>query len=119
VRLSSDSTCADVLREVQRAAEKARAFEGGARPSDVWFSSRAADCPIAPDLGVELVERDGRLEGFIHYWTARYAQADVARLARHLGTALDQLRRAPAAHLSNLCLLDEDEWRRCVVEWNE
>lgn len=109
VRFSADPTLADVLGEIRTAT--AAAPGNPHRDSDNGL--------VQPDIGVELVERDGRLEGSIRYLTARYERADIERVARDLHRLVEQLESTPDERLSNLSLLDEAQWHQTVVAWND
>jgi len=94
---------------------------GGPRTvAGATFSFATFDSGDTPsDLDIQLYERDGGLEGFIRYRTARLDGGDIERMAQHLPALLTQLGNQPGERLSNLSLLDDDEWRQVVVDWND
>jgi amino acid adenylation domain-containing protein len=65
---------------------------------------------IIPDAGLDIeVAYDSRV----------YDPETVARLAAHLGTLLEGVARNPGRRLSDLPLLDEEERRLTLVDWNQ
>ncbi|TDV49928.1 non-ribosomal peptide synthetase [Actinophytocola oryzae] len=71
------------------------------------------------DLNMTLRETaEGALTGYVDYPVALFERATVERLVGHFRTLLAQLAERPAAPLSEVSLLGEDERFRMVVEWN-
>ncbi|WP_299541541.1 non-ribosomal peptide synthetase [uncultured Streptomyces sp.] len=72
------------------------------------------------DLSLMMSEGpDGGLSGALEYRTDLFERETVARLAGHLGILLETVAGSPAARLSQLCMLTEQERRTTLVEWND
>ena len=71
------------------------------------------------DLTLLLSERDDALVGWLEYATDLYDRSSAERLARHFGNLLEAIVADPRAPIGALELLDDDERRQLVVEWND
>ncbi len=71
------------------------------------------------DLTLLLSERDDVLVGWLEYATDLYDRSSAERFARHFGNLLEAIVADPRAPIGGLELLDDDERRQLVVEWND
>jgi amino acid adenylation domain-containing protein len=71
------------------------------------------------DLTLLLSERDDVVVGWLEYATDLYDRSSAERLARHFTNLLEAIVADPRAPIRALELLDDDERRQLVVEWNE
>ncbi|HET7460810.1 MAG TPA: amino acid adenylation domain-containing protein [Longimicrobium sp.] len=70
------------------------------------------------DLTIDAVEVGDGVELIALHDTGLYDSAAVRRLLGHLKRVLEQLARAPHTRLADLELLDDDERRTVLYEWN-
>ncbi|HEX2211054.1 MAG TPA: condensation domain-containing protein, partial [Longimicrobium sp.] len=70
------------------------------------------------DLTLALVEGAKGVEGALIYSTDLFDAATVERMAAHLSRVLEQVAADPELRLSAIELVDEDERRMLVDEWN-
>jgi amino acid adenylation domain-containing protein/non-ribosomal peptide synthase protein (TIGR01720 family) len=71
------------------------------------------------DLGISMMEADGRLLCSCGFSTDIFDRGTIERLAGHLNALLTGVVAAPKARLSELPLLAEVERRKILVEWND
>jgi amino acid adenylation domain-containing protein len=70
------------------------------------------------DLTLMFAEVDGRLEASMQYNTDLFYETTIVRMARHFQTLIENLVKAPEAHLSTIPLMAEWEQRELLAEWN-
>ncbi len=70
------------------------------------------------DLTMSLVEGEQQLSGALEYNTDLFNASTITRMLKHFETLLEDLVADPDQRLSELTLLDNDEERRLLVEWN-
>jgi amino acid adenylation domain-containing protein len=70
------------------------------------------------DLTVELVEAPEGLHGMVEYNADLFEHETIERLMRHYTKLLEAIAADPDERLSSLALLDEDERRRLLFDWN-
>ncbi len=70
------------------------------------------------DLSLDLVEANGKLDGWLEYRTDLFEAETIDRLTGHLLTLLTAVVADPNRRLSALPLLTPAERRQLVVEWN-
>ena len=70
------------------------------------------------DLTLSMTETEQGLHCDLEYSTDLFEQAFVTRLLDHFQTFLEGIVQDPQAHLSDLPLLDEEESKQQLVEWN-
>ncbi|HKN84017.1 MAG TPA: amino acid adenylation domain-containing protein, partial [Pyrinomonadaceae bacterium] len=78
------------------------------------FDSRTAKFDLILTVG----EMDGRLSGQLEYSTDLFDAATVRRMARHLEHLFEAAVSNPDEQVSRLPLLNEDERRQILFEWN-
>jgi amino acid adenylation domain-containing protein len=88
-------------------------MKGVAAESSAWGDERAKF-----DLTLMMAERDGRVAGSLLYRTGLFASATMERFVEQLRRMLEQVAEDPDRRLSDVELLDGDERRRIVEEWN-
>ncbi|QSQ25697.1 LLM class flavin-dependent oxidoreductase [Pyxidicoccus parkwayensis] len=71
------------------------------------------------DLQLALVETPEGLEGALEYRTDLFTADTVARLARHFQALLRGVAAAPELPVTDVPLLDEEERRTLLVDWND
>ncbi|NTX08406.1 MupA/Atu3671 family FMN-dependent luciferase-like monooxygenase [Myxococcus sp. CA040A] len=71
------------------------------------------------DLQLSLAETPDGLTGALEYRTDLFSSATVARLARHLETLLRAAVDSSETRVEDLPLLDAEETRRLLVDWND
>ena len=94
----------------------------GPRPAlaDLHISPLEVDPGTARfDLSLDLHETATGLEGWFEYSTDVFDAATIARMSDHLKVMLDGIVANPALCLSHLPLLQADERRRLLVDWNQ
>ncbi|CAL9516030.1 Linear gramicidin synthase subunit D [Streptomyces sp. enrichment culture] len=62
---------------------------------------------------------EGALDGVLEYATSLFERTTVERMARHFLTLLDRVAREPGRPLGAVELLDAEEHRRLVADWND
>jgi len=70
------------------------------------------------DLNLAVVEHPGGLRAILGYNTDLFDRGTIQRLLRHLRRVLEQVADDPAVPLSGLRLLDAEERRNVLEEWN-
>ncbi|HEV2756773.1 MAG TPA: AMP-binding protein, partial [Actinomycetota bacterium] len=78
-----------------------------------------ADATAKFDLTLELVESDDAVGGRIEYNADLFEPDTIARMAGHLANLLKAIAATPEAPLSQLDMLDDDERRLVLVDWND
>jgi amino acid adenylation domain-containing protein len=71
------------------------------------------------DLALDLFQSGDQIRGPLEYSTDLFDAATGARLARHFQTLLEAVALDPDTTLSDLPLLDEQECRTILVDWND
>jgi natural product biosynthesis luciferase-like monooxygenase protein len=71
------------------------------------------------ELELIMVEAEGTLSGALRYNTDLFDHATVARMAGHFQTLLESIIAKPEQRLADLSLLNDDERRQLLVEWND
>ncbi|WP_081011898.1 non-ribosomal peptide synthetase [Burkholderia multivorans] len=71
------------------------------------------------DMSLFVSEADGGLNCFFEYNTDLFDAATVEQMGRHLCNLIDALVADPHAPVGTLDLLEADERRRLLVEWND
>ncbi|HEX6371120.1 MAG TPA: non-ribosomal peptide synthase/polyketide synthase [Longimicrobium sp.] len=71
------------------------------------------------DLTLSLLEGPDGVEGVLIYGTDLFDPSTAERMAGHLARVLEQVAADPGARLSSLQLVDDDERRMLVEEWNQ
>ena len=71
------------------------------------------------DLTLSLEETGEGLKGLLEYNLDIFGEAAIGRLVSHFRNLLEAVADDPARRLSELRLLDDDERRQLVVEWND
>ncbi|MGH8583366.1 MAG: amino acid adenylation domain-containing protein [Gammaproteobacteria bacterium] len=71
------------------------------------------------DLFLSLTESGGTLEGEIEYSADLFAVESIQGLARHFRTLLAAIVAEPHARLAELPLLDAQERKRVLLDWND
>ena len=71
------------------------------------------------DLSLTMGEGPDGLAINAEYSTALFDDGTIARMMRHFQTVLEGALAGPGRRLSELPLLDEEERRRMLVEWND
>jgi amino acid adenylation domain-containing protein/non-ribosomal peptide synthase protein (TIGR01720 family) len=93
-------------------------------------SLTGADDATAPDLGAGFVEKtnypltllvrsDTELSLQLSFDCQRFDESAIERTLRHLLTLIESMTSRPDARLSELELIDADERRQLVEEWND
>jgi amino acid adenylation domain-containing protein/non-ribosomal peptide synthase protein (TIGR01720 family) len=87
-----------------------------------------ADSPVATididlgtaafDLSLDMWEANGSLQGRVEYSTDLFDSSTIHRLVSHFRILLQRMCGSPERPLSEMHLLDEQELRRVVYEWN-
>ncbi|WNM31447.1 amino acid adenylation domain-containing protein [Streptomyces sp. Li-HN-5-11] len=101
--------------------ERSGAESGGRTGADAAVDVRAAKFDLELDF-VELFDEDGAPAGLRGSLTASvdlFEREAAARLATRFGRALELLAAKPQTRVSSLDLLDADERRSLLVEWND
>ncbi|HEU0076442.1 MAG TPA: amino acid adenylation domain-containing protein, partial [Longimicrobiaceae bacterium] len=85
---------------------------------------RAAGIPVRTqsarfDLSLGFVERDGGLAGWMEYDAGLFDAETVRLMGDHLAVLLERAAADPAAPLSALGAVSEEERRRLLGEWND
>jgi amino acid adenylation domain-containing protein/non-ribosomal peptide synthase protein (TIGR01720 family) len=70
------------------------------------------------DLSLDIWETNGSLQGRIEYSTDLFDHATVHRFVTHFRTLLDRLCNEPEHPLSGMNLLEDQELRRVLYQWN-
>ncbi|MFF0221631.1 amino acid adenylation domain-containing protein [Streptomyces sp. NPDC004629] len=70
------------------------------------------------DLTFEFTERAGALDVMVEYDTALFDESTIARAAGHLRTLASAMAAGPERPVGDLPLLDEDERRLVLADWN-
>ncbi|MBA2674104.1 non-ribosomal peptide synthetase, partial [Ramlibacter sp.] len=70
------------------------------------------------DLVLTVTQEQGALAGKLEYDSDLFEPASIAQLVRHFVRLLEQAVARPEARVMQLPLLDTDEQRQVVVEWN-
>ncbi|HYH81285.1 MAG TPA: amino acid adenylation domain-containing protein, partial [Longimicrobium sp.] len=70
------------------------------------------------DLNLAVAASAAGLRGMLAYRTDLFDAATIRRMVEHLGRVLRQVADDPGVRLSGLSLVDEDERRMLVEEWN-
>ncbi|MDE5452933.1 amino acid adenylation domain-containing protein [Bradyrhizobium sp. CSA112] len=79
-----------------------------------------ADPGIArSDLLLELIDEDGRLNGWLEYSTELFEAGTIKRMAAHFRTLLESIVANPDQRISRLPLLPVAERKQVVVDWNQ
>jgi amino acid adenylation domain-containing protein len=114
VSVPQDPTWRALLAAVTEAVARAEPATG--EPATVRYACGVADtgAPLA-DLDIRVVDQGSRL------WcgSVRYGRRDLECVAGAVTRLLGQAAGSPDEHLSNLPVLDDVEWRRVVVDWND
>ncbi|WNG56955.1 amino acid adenylation domain-containing protein [Archangium gephyra] len=71
------------------------------------------------DLTLSLRETQAGLEGVVEYSTDLFDASTIVRMLGHLRTLLEGVVADPGHRVDELPLLDEQERRRLLVEWNQ
>jgi amino acid adenylation domain-containing protein len=71
------------------------------------------------DIELVLWEADGQIFGHIEYNTDLYEAETMMRMGRHLETLLESIVEDPSRRISELAILNDNESRQLLVEWNE
>ena len=71
------------------------------------------------DLFLSVAEHDGGLRASLQYRTDLFDAATVERMLGHLGVLLGAAAASPSTPVSRLPMLDPDERRRLVEQWND
>jgi amino acid adenylation domain-containing protein len=114
VPVPEDPTWRALLSVVTDAVARAEPATGD--PANVRYAAPATDpgAPVA-DLDIGLVDRGSRLR----CGSARYERHDLDCFAGAVVHLLGNAAGSPEEHLSNLPVLDEADWHRVVVDWND
>ncbi|MCB5906084.1 amino acid adenylation domain-containing protein [Streptomyces sp. SF28] len=70
------------------------------------------------DLALSVTETDGRVVGHLDYACALFDRATVERYAGHLRNLLTAMAEWPGTGIADLPLMDEEETRRLVADWD-
>lgn len=70
------------------------------------------------DLSLDMWEANGSLQGRVEYSTDLFDSSTIHRLVSHFRILLQRMCDSPERPLSEMHLLDEQELRRVVYEWN-
>ncbi|MFF8196795.1 condensation domain-containing protein, partial [Streptomyces bobili] len=89
----------------------------GAAPAAAPVAKFDLDVSVGETFDVE--GRPAGLRGLVVAAADLFEQHTVERLARRLEKVLQTLAADPAAHISSVDVLDADECRRVLVEWND
>jgi amino acid adenylation domain-containing protein len=77
------------------------------------------DHPVAKfDLDLEVLRSGGQLAGWMNYNKDLFDDASIARLLRHYETLLEGIAADPDTAVGRLPLLEDEERRRLLVEFN-
>jgi amino acid adenylation domain-containing protein len=71
------------------------------------------------DVSLDLYRDGAALKGWLEYRTDLFDRAAIARMARHFRTLLEGIVSAPDLRLAGLPLLQEEERRQLLLEWND
>ena len=71
------------------------------------------------DLALDLWEYPDALWGHLEYSTDLFSEKTSSRMERHFIRLLGSVAADPDQRLSELRLLDEDEWHEIIIEWND
>jgi amino acid adenylation domain-containing protein len=70
------------------------------------------------DLAFDLVDSTDGILARVEYSTELYRRETIERMVRHYRNLLQAFVRDPELRLSKAPMLEADEWRQCVVDWN-
>ncbi|MET9480180.1 amino acid adenylation domain-containing protein [Streptomyces sp. NPDC006638] len=70
------------------------------------------------DLSLSLAETDGRVIGYLDYASALFDRATAERYAGHLRQVLTEMAVHPGREVADLALVDADERRRLLADWD-
>jgi amino acid adenylation domain-containing protein len=70
------------------------------------------------DLSIYIIDGTEELSVEISYATSLFHKNTIERLIHHYTSLLDQLTKAPDKPYSNISLLNEEEYKRVVYDWN-
>ena len=102
-----------VMFILQKASSKRQALHG--------LSVRSIDMDpgvARSDLVLELIDDDGRLDGWLEYSDELFESATIRRIAGHFRTLLEAIVANPRQRISHLPLMPASERKRVVVDWN-
>ena len=88
---------------------------GGAAPGTALTFERGS---AIFDVALNLWEQDDEVQGKVEYNTDLFDGDTIARMVRHYLTLLDSVAAGPDLPIGSLALLDEDEHRRMIIDWN-
>jgi amino acid adenylation domain-containing protein len=71
------------------------------------------------NLLLELIDDDGRLDGWIEYSTDLFESRTIARMAAHFRTLLESIVANPGQRVSRLVLAPLSERNRVIIDWNK
>ena len=81
------------------------------------FSSKSTDA--TPVLLISFVHSESGAGGVLRYRTDCFEKETMVRFASHLENLLCSASENPAAHISQLAVLSEEERRQILWEWND
>ena len=70
------------------------------------------------DLLLELIDADGRLEGWLEYSSDLFEEATIVRMASHFRKMLELIVANPEERITRISLLPERERRLVLKDWN-
>jgi amino acid adenylation domain-containing protein/non-ribosomal peptide synthase protein (TIGR01720 family) len=111
--LSYQPLC-QVLFALQNAPQEKREV-AGLSFAPVEFESRSCRC----DLTVSMSEVNGRLQGLVEYSTDLFEEATISRMLGHFTNLLESIVADPEQRVGELRMLDVEEERQVITEWNE
>ena len=71
------------------------------------------------DISLDFVEHEDALAGMLEYNTDLFDASTMDRLVRHLLVLLDAVTADPDRPVGQVSLLDDDERRRVLLDWND
>ncbi len=111
--LSYQPLC-QVLFALQNAPQEKREV-AGLSFAPVEFESRSCRC----DLTVSMSEVNGRLQALVEYSTDLFEAATISRMMGHFTNLLESIVTDPEQCVGELRMLDVEEERQVITEWNE
>ncbi|HHJ52914.1 MAG TPA: amino acid adenylation domain-containing protein, partial [Caldithrix abyssi] len=70
------------------------------------------------DITISMVEQKIGLNTSVEYSTDLFDESTIRRMLNHLENILRNATRNPEMPISRIPLMDEQEWRKIVVDWN-